>query len=210
MSKKAAPAETQEDQAKRMATDDKIFKQKVLAIPLVFLPLAFSTYFATTKGSPSWWHLHPLAMMFGYVTLAGNSIMMKKVGGLLRTQIHGYLMFAMSACSVFGAYVMWSNKEAAGKPHYTTTHSYIGGTALMLTAFYPVFAWILYNPTTGIKRTDKLFRTIHKWSGRFGVAVAFAAIASGIYSVEKDPLKQGGMSGLWNFLFSCFFSFSFR
>ena len=95
-------------------------------------------------------NLHPLAMMFGYVTLAGNSITMKKVGGLVRTQIHGYLMFAMSACACFGAYVMWTNKEAAKKPHYTTTHSYIGGAALMLTVLYPVFAWVLYNPVTGI------------------------------------------------------------
>ena len=171
------------------------FKQRMLAAPLVGFPLAFAGYFAlTAQKGPAFFHLHPLLMMVGYVALAGNAITMKKVVGFENTKWHGYVMFLASVAAWAGGWVIWQNKENFGKAHITTTHATIGAFTLC-GSLYPVMSWYLYNPVDGVKRTDKTYRLVHRYTGRFWTVMSFAAIFTGVLQVEKDPMKQAAILG---------------
>lgn len=192
----AAPSSSNADEEKkRLATERNMYLQKVLTAPLVCLPIAFSAYFiyGGKDATPRWWHLHPLAMMVAFISLGGISVRMKKVGGRDNTIWHGYLMFFASVVSGFGSYVMWTNKEMYKKEHMTTTHSYVGGLAMMMTFFAPIGTWIALNPVNGVARTNQNVRWVHKYSSKLALAVAYAAICTGILSVEKNELKAYGM-----------------
>ena len=169
---------------------------RLLALPLVGLPLALSAYFALTASSgPVFFHAHPLAMTLAFVTAAGLATLFKKVGGLVNTRIHGYLMFGMSALAAAGGWVIWENKETFARPHLTTLHGQAGAALLLAAVPYPLLAWLLYNPDNGVKNKDPLWRTVHKWSGRSLVLGAFLLIFSGVYKLEPDPLKAAAIIG---------------
>eukprot|EP00913_Durusdinium_trenchii_P029183 g27358.t1 len=57
---------------------------------------------AVTPSWPVWFWYHPAAMLLGYVVLMGNATLVKKIGGLRATKIHGYLMGAASVAAAFG------------------------------------------------------------------------------------------------------------
>lgn len=69
-------------------------------------------------------------MLIGFVTLAGNAALIKKIGGYDNTKIHGYLMSAACIMGGFAWYVIYSNKEKFGKKHLTTLHGKLGCTVM--------------------------------------------------------------------------------
>ena len=139
-------------------------------------------------GNPVWWHAHPVAMLLAFVYLFGQAVTIKKVGGYDNTKMHGYVMFAASVVASVGAYVIYSNKESYGKEHFVSLHSVLGGSLLMMALPYPVIAWIAYNPDNGKLKTDKNARWAHKMSGRGVLLLAYATIATGMYTIEQDPM----------------------
>ena len=44
------------------------------------------------QSKASWFSFHPFAMVFSFITLAGNATLLKKIGGLQNTRLHGQLM----------------------------------------------------------------------------------------------------------------------
>ena len=160
-----------------------------LMLPLLFCFAVPSFYIVGIVGSgtPVWWHAHPVAMLLCFVYLVGQAVTLKKVGGYDNTKMHGYVMFIASIVAAFGAYVMYSNKETYGKEHYTSLHSWIGGSLLLMFLPYPFVAWFAYNPDDGKLKTDKNARAMHKYSGRFVILLGYAAVASGMYTIEQDP-----------------------
>lgn len=50
----------------------------------------------------TWFSYHPLAMTVAFIAMAGNSALIKKIGGKTNTEIHGYIMCAAAATAVFG------------------------------------------------------------------------------------------------------------
>ncbi|CAJ1458745.1 unnamed protein product [Effrenium voratum] len=86
----------------------------------------------------AWFWYHPAAMLIGYVALMGNAVLVKKIGGLQATQIHGHLMNAGTLVCAFGYYVIYSNKEANGKPHNTSWHGKLGSRLRTTT---PPISW---------------------------------------------------------------------
>jgi len=170
--------------------------RKMLLVPLCAVPAGIWGYlFYVKEGSKGadWFSLHPLMMMTAFLTLSGTSILTKKMGGRDNTFMHGYLIFAASAAASFGSYVIWSNKEAYGRAHLTTNHGQVGALVLMSFVFYPFVAYAAYNPDTGFLRTNQQARKMHKLSGRFIVFGALVASAMGIWTMEKDRIKAGGL-----------------
>lgn len=171
-------------------------RRNQLALPLLVIPPAISAYFAflspNAKGL-TWFALHPLLMMVGFFTLGGLSTLTKKVGGKANTELHGTLMFLSSLVAGFATYVIYSQKEMMGKAHLTTPHAQFGALTLLLFLGYPVGAYVLYNPDSGLLRANLLARKLHKYSGRVILACGIVTCCFGITSMEKDPVMAGGM-----------------
>ena len=89
-------------------------------------------------------------------------------------------MWLAAGAAGFGGYVIWSNKEFYRKEHLTTPHGQLGAAVLSFFLVYPLFASILLTPDSGILRTNKTVRTIHKYSGRFLLAMSLVTSALGV------------------------------
>ena len=139
--------------------------------------------------------IDPFMMMTTFLTLSGVSILTKKMGGVDNTMAHGYLMFAASGTASFGAYAIWSQKEMYGKPHLTTPHGQFGALTLALFIFYPIAAYIAYNPINGLFKQNQFARKLHKLSGKIIVAFGLITSCFGITSMENDPLKAAALIG---------------
>ena len=65
--------------------------------PLI-LYLGLATYFMF-KSKFSFFSFHPFFMTAGFITLAGNAALIKKIGGYENTKTHGILMTIASVCA---------------------------------------------------------------------------------------------------------------
>eukprot|EP00931_Biecheleriopsis_adriatica_P005894 TRINITY_DN107370_c0_g1_i1.p2 TRINITY_DN107370_c0_g1~~TRINITY_DN107370_c0_g1_i1.p2 ORF type:complete len:206 (-),score=42.06 TRINITY_DN107370_c0_g1_i1:33-608(-) len=171
-----------------MATDDvpKEAKSRLMIWGPALAVFALAAAAAVTPFWPVWFWYHPAAMLLGYVALMGNAVLVKKIGGLRATKIHGYLMGAGSFAALFGWYVIHSNKEAMGKPHITTWHGLFGIICLIATFVMAVSGSSLLDPHIGLMKTSKLVRAIHRNSGRALMGAAFVASAIGWSTVQKQ------------------------
>ncbi|CAL1140156.1 unnamed protein product [Cladocopium goreaui] len=143
---------------------------------------------AVTPAWPVWFWYHPAAMLLGYVALMGNAVLVKKIGGLRATKIHGYLMGAGSIVTAFGWYVIYSNKEVNGKPHLTTWHGISGLFILLGTYCSAVAGAGLLDPHIGMMKASKTVRYFHSNGGRILLAAAFACCVLGWSTVQKQAL----------------------
>lgn len=141
---------------------------------------------AVTPSWPVWFWYHPAAMLVGYVALMGNAVLVKKIGGLRATKIHGYLMGIGSLVVGFGWYVIHSNKEAMGKPHITTWHGLSGLVCLLTTFGMAVAGTGLLDPHVGMMKGSKSVRFVHKNGGRLLLGAAFASSVLGWSTVQKQ------------------------
>ncbi|CAJ1364046.1 unnamed protein product [Effrenium voratum] len=133
----------------------------------------------------AWFWYHPAAMLIGYVALMGNAVLVKKIGGLQATQIHGHLMNAGTLVCAFGYYVIYSNKEANGKPHNTSWHGKLGLVVMVFTVIMAVAGKIALDPSMGMLRTAKEVRKMHRYSGRIMLVAAWVCSIMGWYTFQK-------------------------
>ena len=73
-----------------------------------------------------WFHLHPLSMALAFIPLASLATLIKKIGGYENTKTHGFLLSLSTWLSIFGLYVIYSNKEARNAQHFQTLHGKFG------------------------------------------------------------------------------------
>jgi len=121
----------------------------------------------------NWFSYHPLATAIGFITLAGNATLIKKIGGLVNTRLHGFLMLSASAAGALGWYVIYRNKEIAKKPHLTSIHGKLGVAVLLIYFGIGIAGAVALNPDWGFLRTNQNFRKVHKIAGRVATAAAW-------------------------------------
>lgn len=133
--------------------------------PLTFYSLLVGFYIIL-KTNWVWFSWHPLFMIVAVVLFAGNAALIKKMGGYENTKIHGYLMATAIAFASFAWYVIFSNKNMAGKDHLTTLHGKLG--MFVLCGYFGVglLGVVALHPDFGLFNTNKILRLLHKWSGR--------------------------------------------
>ena len=102
------------------SSNEKVYQ--TLKWPISLYGVVASYYFSMIHGMV-WFSLHPFLMFVAFATLAPAAILIKKIGGLINTTNHGYLMMLATSLSLFGWYVIYSNKEAKGKPHLESYHA---------------------------------------------------------------------------------------
>lgn len=161
---------------------------KWLRLPLVLLALVVGLYPALNKWA--WFHWHPLLMMLAFIALAGNAALVKKVPGKENTKLHANLMFGSLLLGAMGYYVIYTNKEALGKQHLTTTHGWLGAGVFAGYIVMALLGSLLLDPDGGKMRSVGWVRTAHKLSGRALTAVAWIACVYGFATVQRDQLLQ--------------------
>jgi len=134
-------------------------------------------------------------MMTAFYSLAGASVLTKKIGGKENTELHGNLAFAAAMAAGFGGYVIWTNKDMYGKAHLTTDHGQFGALTLTLMLAYPIVSYILYNPESGFLRQHQLFRKVHKYTGKLILVFGLVTSAYGIMAMEQEPIQAAGLIG---------------
>ena len=133
-----------------------------------------------------WYSYHPISMISSFVALAGNAVLMKKIGGYENTKKHGYLMVAATLLAIFGWYVIYSNKNIQKKKHLTSIHGKIGMFVILGNLSLAMMGAVALNPDWGFLKTNKRFRLVHKLSGRAITAAAWLSCALGFMTIEKD------------------------
>eukprot|EP00658_Telonema_sp_P-2_P079535 TRINITY_DN770_c0_g1_i1.p1 TRINITY_DN770_c0_g1~~TRINITY_DN770_c0_g1_i1.p1 ORF type:complete len:143 (+),score=31.60 TRINITY_DN770_c0_g1_i1:229-657(+) len=116
-----------------------------------------AAYLASPPNWP-WFAWHPAAMLVGFFPLAGSAILFKKQGGYTNTKLHGVLMAAAVAASLFGWYVIWSNKEMSGKLHNTSWHAWGGLLCLGIYGTLALVGVVALHPDFGILTQHKAIR----------------------------------------------------
>lgn len=158
--------------------------------PLVMYGLLGGLYTATLPGKWVWFSWHPLFMVISFVTLAGNATLLKKIGGYENTKLHGTLMGLAITSAAFAWYVIYSNKEMAGKAHLTSIHGKLGAAVMAGYIGLGIFGAVAFHPDFGIMKTHKLFRAVHKWAGRLFTAGAWVCCVLGFTTMQSELWKQ--------------------
>ena len=150
-------------------------------------------YFAATQPIGAGWRApfsyHPFLMILGFVGLMGSGAVTKKMGGYSNTKMHGYLASAGLVAAFGGLFAIYSNKELLGKPHFLSNHSWGGIMALAGCVVVNVFGGLALHPDFGIAKTNKTFRTMHKWFGRICVLIGWIACLAGLQQLTEDKAK---------------------
>ena len=145
-----------------------------LKYPLLLFGIGGAAYYEYTM-SMAWFSHHPAAMLVAFVALSGNAALIKKKGGYDNTKAHGSIMSLAMAIGLLGWYVIYSNKEANGKPHLQSWHSWVGIAALAGWVALAIAGAVALHPDFGIMKTNKNIRLIHKWGGRVANALGWIA-----------------------------------
>lgn len=136
-------------------------------------------YIVVLPKKYSWFSWHPIASLIGFVGLASNATIIKKVGGLENTRLHGILMSAATAFAVFGGYVIYTNKEMYGRPHLMTPHGKLGAFVILSYIGLGVAGAIFLHPDFGILKTNQSIRKFHKFAGLILTAASWLCCCSG-------------------------------
>lgn len=137
-----------------------------------------------------WYSWHPISMISSFVAVAGNAVLIKKIGGYENTKKHGYIMVAATALAVFGWFVIYSNKNIQGKKHLTSIHGKCGMLVILGNLALAVLGAVALNPDWGFLKTNKSFRSMHKFSGKAITAAAWLSCAFGFMTIEKDIYRR--------------------
>ena len=166
------------DQAKKMHAS--------LKWPLIAYSILGGCYMVTVgknAGTWTWFSWHPLCMLIGFVALAGNATLLKKIGGYENTKMHGILMSAATAVASFAWYVIYTNKEMMGKAHLLSLHGKIGFVVMVSYFGLSLVGGLALHPDFGMLKTNKTIRFAHKMSGKIVTALAWACSVLGKYYV---------------------------
>lgn len=154
--------------------------------PLVaYTLMACLTVYSFGGWKWSWFSYHPMSMLVGFVGLAGNATLIKKIGGKDNTNMHGYMMAAATALAGFGFYVIYTNKVMNKRQHFTTLHGKLGLAIMAGYTGLALFGAVALRPDTGIFRTNNLLRFVHKIAGRGVTALAWVSCVLGVMNMGK-------------------------
>jgi hypothetical protein len=161
---------------------------KIISVTFLLYSILIGRFIATQPSSEwSFFSWHPFLMTSGFVGLMGVAAVTKKLGGYANTKYHGYLSSAGLMLAFGGISVIYKNKDIHNKPHFTSTHAWMG-IATMVCAFLPAIAGLVFlHPDFGAAKTNKLYRFVHKWIARSAIVAAYVTGYWGLSQMTQDP-----------------------
>mmetsp|Transcript_5366 Transcript_5366/g.11072 ORF Transcript_5366/g.11072 Transcript_5366/m.11072 type:complete len:196 (-) Transcript_5366:4003-4590(-) len=158
--------------------------------PSVLFGLTVGLYAALLNGSWIWFSWHPFLMSIVCLTMATLGTLLKKIGGLENTRWHAKILTAGAAMLWFAFYVIYTNKEMMGKPHFMTLHAKIGLVVLAGFTFAIPGLNATIHPDFGKAKTNQTVRFMHRWSGRFLIGMSWLACFTGFITMESNIWLQ--------------------
>ncbi|KAL3792930.1 hypothetical protein ACHAW5_006837 [Stephanodiscus triporus] len=149
-------------------------------------------YFAATRPEGAGWRAfswHPMLMMCGMFGMMGAAAITKKRGGYTNTKLHGMMAWGGMMLAGGGLYAIYGHKNAMGKAHFTTLHSWAGLAAFGGCICAGMAGGVFLHPDFGIDKQNKLIRTVHKYLSRALLMLAWMATLSGLKTLVGDDIK---------------------
>ena len=164
-------------------------KHQIISIAFFAYAILIGRYIATQpKGEWSFFSWHPFLMICGFMGAMGIAAVTKKLGGYANTKYHGYLSMTGFVLACGGMYIIYRNKEIHGRPHFTSTHAWMG-IVTMICSFLPAVAGAAFlHPDWGMDKTNKTYRFVHKWFSRTAIVSAYVTGYWGLTKMSQDPL----------------------
>lgn len=122
---------------------------------------------------------HPSMMGTGTACFVVAALI-KKLGGLENTRMHGILSFIGVVCWGMGFAVIYYCKVEGGKEHYTTDHSWYGLFTLASSLGLLLVGSLAIHPDYGMMKKSKEIRFVHKMFGRVCVLAALGTMYTGL------------------------------
>jgi hypothetical protein len=138
----------------------------------------------------TWFSWHPFAAILGFIGLASNATLIKKIGGIENTRAHGMMMSAATALALFGGYVIYSNKEMFGRPHFMTPHGKFGAILILAYVGLGLAGAIFLHPDFGIMNKNQTIRQFHKYAGLLVTAGSWLCCCSGFATLHQTPIER--------------------
>eukprot|EP01036_Dinobryon_divergens_P024007 gene24007-32414_t len=129
-------------------------------------------------------------MIAAFILFASFATLKKKIGGYENTKLHGYIMSTATLTASFGFYVIYENKNMARKNHFTTIHAQLGLAVFIGFIALGVFGGVVLHPDWGLFKSNKLYRSLHKWGGRALLSLSWFICILGFAKMESNILKQ--------------------
>ena len=99
-------------------------------------------------------------------------------------------MSGATALASFATYVIYTNKIMMKRQHFTTIHGKLGIAVMIGYTLLAIGGAAGLHPDFGVLRTNKSFRTIHKWVGRLLTAAAWTCSVLGFITMQKVVAYQ--------------------
>lgn len=153
--------------------------------PILLLTVSFALYCGYTTGW-SWFSYHPMSMIVAATTLPPLGAIIKKIGGLENTKLHGNILFMAFLFMAFGYYVIYSNKEMMGKDHLVSTHAQFGLAVFIGFILATLSGFFGLHPTYGNFKRNKNLRFLHKWASRVVILLSWYVCFTGYQKIESN------------------------
>ena len=162
---------------------------QVISAAFLVYAVLIGRYIATQpNGEWSFFSWHPFLMICGFVGAMGVAAVTKKRGGYTNTKNHGIISSLGFWMACGGMYVIYRNKDLHDRPHFTSTHAYMG-IATMVCAFLPMmFGAVFLHPDFGMDKMNKNYRFAHKWCSRTAIVGAYITGYWGLSKMSQEPL----------------------
>ena len=121
--------------------------------------------------------LHAGFMIVGFlsmVTGASAAMFMRRKGWWLR--FHKGAGFFGTFCVLSGFVAAISMIAVSGGEHFRITHHYVGFITAALAVFTPLWGVVQFK----VRDKAARIRSIHRWSGRVTLLMAFVSVGSGL------------------------------
>jgi hypothetical protein len=156
---------------------------------LVAAFIAFSIilgYFAASLSGWSFFSWHPFLMITGFIGILGSSAIIKKQGGYTNTKLHAILSSTGLMMAFGGLYVIYKNKENIGHEHFISIHAHAGIMTIAVAVLPAIAGGVFLHPDFGIDKTNKTYRSAHKWSARIVMTSAWITALFGLMKLTSD------------------------
>lgn len=124
-------------------------------------------------------------MMVAWFGVVFTSIAVKRKGGRLNTLFHAWSMVSAALLTLMGYYVIHTHKDAIGKPHLKTYHSWTGIVVIVMTGVGVVGSMAAFHPDSGRAKTNRTARFLHKATFRTVTVLSLVTILSGWYKLAS-------------------------
>jgi len=150
------------------------------------------------------WHPTMMILAYGFLMFEGiqsfsrSNPLLSRIKASSRLSIHWIMMSAAMLCVCVGMFVVYTHKEAMGKPHFSSLHSKLGAAANTCAFGAAMGGFLAKNRTRfGLPAAIKLG---HSMFGVLVFVLGTLALLTGLSSEWFTGVVMANTSSLWRII----------